>query len=366
MRLPWRTGLDGKASAAGSADVATLDDIRPACAAFSRLTMGAILATLALWALLPGLPARADEPPVARPALWVDVAAHGDHAFFLRGRELLAFDFSDPLRPRELDALRLDRNARSVVAEAERLWVSVGSRGLVEIGTDEHGSLWSENEWDSYGKSAGIAPAAAGDLYVADGREGLRWLDRSQPRRPRFSTVARARGEVVDVAHDGKQLITAELAAGARLWRIERPGDVRRVADLRETQGARRVALAGGRIWIARGRRGLSVFELQRDGARPIAELTREHAVLDVLPAGETVILFLGGGGIEWVDAEQPQRSVARVQLPRGYPAYAGALEGSRLFVACGPAGFGLVSLEQPSAPEVLLPRDRRMKVRME
>jgi hypothetical protein len=49
--------------------------------------------------------------------------------------------------------------------------------------------------------------------------------------------------------------------------------------------------------------------------------------------------------------------------LPRGYPAGRAALEGDRLYVAADMGQVAIVDVSDLHRPEVLLPRDRKLRV---
>ena len=72
-----------------------------------------------------------------------------------------------------------------------------------------------------------------------------------------------------------------------------------------------------------------------------------------------------GLSGMRIVDLSDPPnpRVRATLALPQAYPVQRVSVGGDRAYVACDAAGFAVVDLTSPDAPEVVLPTRRRMRI---
>ena len=121
-------------------------------------------------------------------------------------------------------------------------------------------------------------------------------------------------------------------------------------------------------LLVAAAKEGLLVYRTADDGSAVrigLLENIGKQQAQAIGTAGGNVIVGYGASGMALVDLSRPEspRARSRIALPRSYPVQRVAVDGNLAYVACDTAGLAIVDLTAPDAPEVLLPRDRRMRI---
>jgi hypothetical protein len=329
---------------------------------------GWLLLLVAVLALLPLLfaepcarPAEAQglRPPDPRDELRkraYDVKPAGTLLFAAMEIGLVSFDAADPARLVRLGELEVPGSAVAVTLRGPQAWIAAGPVGLVVADVSDPRRLRAIGALDTPGAVHGVA--LSGDTaWLADGTMGLAVVDVADPTRPaeigRVETGDTAR----DVAIDGTVLWTAEGRDGVRAFDVS---DARRPRALGTvafpTGDARRLAVAGGRVFVAAGAAGVAEIGLVDGRPTRISLLKTGDLARGVAPLGERHLVVADGiAGITVVDVSDAARprTVVRAREAEG-SANRVAVLGSRAYVAHDYAGVAVYDLSNPSGPRLL------------
>lgn len=303
---------------------------------------------------------------------WFDVAVEGERAYFARTNDLTIVDLTIPARPDEIESIDLRSRPEDLVVEDGVVYIAGGSRGLVAIELapldpdDRDRELPPELLFrhDTPGRANAVA-VHAGHVYLADGREGIRVIDRSRPGTPRERGRLSARGAQQTLEIVGETLWSAGDADGLRLWSLEHPDRPLRIAENRDLDRVRALSTAGDSVWLAMGRDGVALLDRADRSLRPRWRDT-STAASGVLAIDERRVAVFRRRAIELFERDGSSvRSLQLLELPRGYHPVRGARIGEHLVVACLEAGYVVVGLGEQLTLDYP-PTDRELNIRFE
>jgi hypothetical protein len=189
----------------------------------------------------------------------------------------------------------------------------------------------------------------------------------TEPSRPLLVATVPSSGDLVALALGDGILAAAEKQAAVRLFDVSRPDNPRPIADLgREAEGARDVALAGSRLLVAAGRRGLLAFDVTKaSDPRPAGSLAWEGSAAVVTVHGGLALVGCGGAGLRVVDFRSGAPvTLAELRLPRGLPAGRMSVAEEMAFIAGDVGGLAVVDLAEPAVPRAVHPPGRTLTLR--
>ena len=99
-----------------------------------------------------------------------------------------------------------------------------------------------------------------------------------------------------------------------------------------------------------------------------LAEVPAARSAQYVDADDNLAVVSNGGAGVQLIGIADPANPVvlSTVRPHRSSPAGRVMLEAGRLYVALDDAGFGIVDVSAPTAPNVLLPRQRKFNVKFD
>ena len=331
-------------------------------AAVVALAMGAALATAA------ADKKKKNEPTVPLVRTF-DVAVRDSWVFLAQTSGLSLWDLSEVGHPRELVRLTLPGTVRGIALDGDRAYLAASTRGLyvtqIVEREEEPPEFQMLTRFDTPGSVRQVV--VMGDrVLLADDRYGIRVVDVSLPSRPLQRALVSTRDKVRSLALHGDLLATAEDTAGVRLFDVSRPEAPRELGVLREVDKARDVAFAGDRLLVAAGPQGLLVYRVDEDRRVHLeaelvlddpAEFVGGSATLALVSGGKPVVHLIGLD-----DSSTPSR-LTDLRMHRAAPARRIVFVGDRAYLAMDTAGVGVIDLADRLAPEVLLPRERRLRI---
>jgi hypothetical protein len=300
------------------------------------------------------------------PVICHDVAIDGKYALLAQTSGVAIWDVSDPVRPRTAAGVTVPATVLGVDTRLPMVYLAAGTHGLYVVRWDGEGEPAILARHDTPGSVNGVRLL---DHYalLSDERYGVRVVDVEHPDRPLQKALVSTRDRVHSIALDGRLLATAEGRVGVRLFDVSQPERPIELHLLRDIDDARDVAWAGpGRLLVAGGDTGLLVFELDGDG-----EPRRVGAAAVDGPArfvgGDDGLAVVTNGTpalqVFGVDASGETHALHAFRVHRSAPAGRVHVIGTRAFVALDRAGISIVDLGDPLTPEVLLPKDRRLRI---
>ena len=151
------------------------------------------------------------------------------------------------------------------------------------------------------------------------------------------------------------------------MFDVERPDLPKQVAVVSSVGSVRDVLLLDGFLYVATGRRGVRVFELRTYGSPvEVAAIPAESSAGNLAFHGGLLAISNGGSGVQLVDVVEPRepRVLSRVEFPGSYPTGRSSFSDNRLLlVATDVGGLAIADVGNASAPQVVLPRERKMRI---
>jgi hypothetical protein len=147
---------------------------------------------------------------------------------------------------------------------------------------------------------------------------------------------------------------------------VERPDLPKQVAVLTSAGNVRDVVLREGILYVAAGRRGVAVYALGGGSPVEIASIPAASSAGSLALRGGLLAVSNGGSGVQLIDVVEPAdpRELSRFRFPGSFPAGRARLSEKRLlFVAIDLGGLAIADLGNASSPQVLVPRDRKMRI---
>jgi hypothetical protein len=199
------------------------------------------------------------------------------------------------------------------------------------------------------------------NVYVANDTSGLSIIDVSKPEAPMVLGSIRTPGQAKAVALAGSRAFVADHIRGIDVIDLSSPAKPTLTTSLFVDGFAKDVITRGTWLYALDQPNGLTVFDLSsRPLADPAGTLTLVNAIplraqLDVSDsASPRLAVVAGGGPIQIYDVSDPKalKAITTYQTP-GNPQRM-SLQGTRLYVAGGPAGLSVVDLAVPGTPAVV------------
>jgi hypothetical protein len=295
-----------------------------------------------------------------------DVAVREGLAVLGRTGGIITLDVSNPVKAKELGRLGLRATVLAVALEQDRAWLAAGAYGLARVDLSDPASPSLEHRIDVPGKVREVIPLGE-RVLLAESRHGLSVMDVSDPARPRRTASVSTRDEVRALALCEGMLAIAEELAGVRLFDVTRPDTPRELAQI-DLEGANDLTFVEGLLLVAAGRNGLVTIDVSRPRSPRFAGVVPPaRSAQTVAPHGRLALVGNGSAGVQIIEPSAPDgpRLLQTIALSGRYPAGRLAAEGSTVFVAADLGGLVILDVEKIDEPRVLLPRDRRMRIRM-
>jgi hypothetical protein len=295
----------------------------------------------------------------------MDVAFHDGRVFVGGTAGLTVYRIDEHGAPKAVARVGLPGTVRGLTIEGDRAYLAVGAQGLfvLEIADPEQMAVLAR--YDPPGPVERVV-VRDGVAYLAEDRDGLAVVDLTDPTKPRRLARVSTRGQMRALALEGDRLATAEGSGAARLFDVSVPARPRRLAEFRGADGARDVAWREGKLLVATGRGGLQCFD--PDAPRtPIGQVAALTSAWAVALHGDLALVASGGAGVQIVDLSDPlhARQVASFALPDRSAVRRISADGDRLFLAADVGGLAVAGIAEPSRPQLLHPRERKMRVRI-
>jgi hypothetical protein len=299
------------------------------------------------------------------PVVCYDAAIDGSVAFLGQTLGLSLWDVSDPGRPRATYRLELPATVRGVSIIPPFAYLAAGTHGMYIARLIEDGPPELVTRFDTPGKVRQILSIGQHAL-VADEKHGLLVVDVSDPARALQKAQVPTRGQVRSMALWQDVVALAEGSAGVRLFDVSRPEAPKELALIRDVKDARDVDFDGRRLLVAAGPQGLRVYRFDRGWKPELAGNLGIPRSADYLAADEDVVLVSNATPTLFVvlldDRDRPSL-LTETRLHRSAPVHRVRLEGSRAIAALDRAGLSLIDMTDPTTPQVLLPRERELKI---
>jgi len=204
-----------------------------------------------------------------------------------------------------------------------------------------------------------IAPPMA---YLALDLSGLAVVDISNAAAPALRSVVKLPGQTVGVSSVGSTVLAANLMSGVEFIDATKPDAPAQRGAFFTDGYARDVAVAGTWAYVVDQPTGFSVLDLSKADAPELPAGVDQSADAPLLIAapdqpvgGKRIVTVVNGRGLLMVyDVSDPSapRKAATLKMPGR--ALRLAMDGNRLYIADGPAGLQIVTLEKLEAPVVL------------
>jgi len=305
---------------------------------------------------------RQAAPPAIRT---FDVAVHDGLVYIAETTGLIAYRIAETGEPEPVGKVALPGTVRRITFEGNRAYLAVGAQGLFVVDVTDPEQMTILARHDPPGPVEGVL-FRDGTAFLAEDRDGLSIIDLSEPSRPRRLGRVSTRGQLRAIALEGDRLATAEGTGAARLFDVSNPSRPRKLFEFRDADGAQDVALHQGVLFVAAGRKGLLIFdpELSRSPIHQVEALSSASAVT---LHQNLALVSNGGAGLQIVDVSEPTaaREIGSLSLPERPPVRHVAAQGDRLFLAADVGGLAVAEIADPTAPELLHPRSRKMQIRL-
>jgi hypothetical protein len=195
-------------------------------------------------------------------------------------------DVTRPAAPVELAAYRTGGTANRVVLAGHLAWVAAGSQGVLalDLGTPSSPTLVSSTRSADASDIALKGPFA----FLADGEDGVKVLDISTPGKP-LVLPGRVRWDARSLALAG-DLLAAAGPGGVQLIDVSNPR-APAVQGRYDTPDAQGIAMAGGRLYVAEGYRGLTVLDVGRPAQPLVVSACADVFAVSVAAAGDYAVV---------------------------------------------------------------------------
>ena len=214
--------------------------------------------------------------------------------------------------------------------------------------------------------------------YVADGYEGLKIIDISEPSSPKLLASLDTDGfaQKVSLSNDGLKAYVADGYEGLKIIDISEPNSPRLLASLDTNGSVKDVSLSndGLKAYVADGNEGLKIIDISDPNSpRLLASLDTNGTAEDVSVSSDGRIAYLSDGyeGLKIIDISGPSApkllaSFGKDELITGvsgggvstsYPFASGVSlsnDGLKAYLAYGKSGLKIIDINDPSSPKLL------------
>jgi len=205
---------------------------------------------------------------------------------------------------------------------------------------------------------------AGNTVYVAADTYGLGILDVSNAAMPVLRGALKTPGQAKNVALFGTKALVADHVSGIDMIDVSTPAKPVLAGSFFVDGFAKDVVTAGTLAFALDQPTGLSVFDLTTSGVfEPAATLTLVNAIAlraqlavsqESSATGPRVAVVAGGGPLQVYDVSNRRAMVhASTYRTPGNPQRV-TLQGTRAYVADGPAGLQVVDLSAPATPAIV------------
>lgn len=234
--------------------------------------------------------------------------------------------------------------ARSLATSGSALYAAAGAQGLLTLDAT---SLAPQSTLDVGGEASDVA-VSGNKLYVAAGFAGALAFDITSPLAPQPLALFPTGARPVDAAAYGSTLYVAADEGGLQIFRLEPLGLPTRLGVVSAVNNSRCVAVSYPYLFVAEGLAGLKIFDIT-DPASPALRGSFEASGLShirrLAVAGNRVALS-DGSKIQLVSIANVSSPVLLAsQMPGGFVFDLAAIPGE-VYAACGGAGVKALRMD--------------------
>ena len=243
--------------------------------------------------------------------------------------------------------------AQSLAASGSALYAAAGAQGLLTLNA---ATLALQSAQPVGGDAADVAVAGS-MLYVAAGFGGALAFDITSPLAPQPLALFPTGARPVDAAAYGSTLYVAADEGGLQLHRLEQLGMPTRLGVLPGIANSRCVAVAYPNLFVAEGLSGLKIFDITSPGSPALrgsyaaAELSH---IRRLAVAGDRVALTDGSKILLLSVANPGAPALLASQAPGGFVFDLAAAPGE-LYAACGGAGVKALRMDSLGVDSTVL-----------
>jgi len=289
------------------------------------------------------------------------VALSNQHAIVGQGATLTVLDVSDPCNPIRVGQVRLADVIEGVAVLGNTAYAAGGSSGLLPVAIGDPSSPVALAASDTPGFAYDVAasgpshPGGGTTLCVADGPGGLAIYDISDPNDPALRSTYQTQGSAAAVALSGTIAYVLDNQLGLQIVEVAGATPVL-LGSCNKIELGRAIALSGTLACVTDSLGNFFVVDVAHTEAptlRGQARLAGQGSSICVMSLEGSSVAYVASGeaGIEGVLLSDPDiPSYLGVHNTPGQ-AYDLAVAGSKICLADGSAGFGILNVTDASSP---------------
>lgn len=244
------------------------------------------------------------------------VEIRGSHAYVAGGRTLTVLDLADPAAPRRVSEYTFPEQIWTFRIVGSYAYVAANFFGLGILDLSNPASPTLRASFKTPGQAKGVAIVGT-TVFVADHMSGVDVVDISTLDKPVGRGSFFVDGYARDVAASSRLAIAVDAPTGLYVLDPARPGPPE------------------------------AVGQLQTAAAPQAIEMMEQ--------AGRVIACVIGGGALQIFDVSDPAKPahLATLRTPGGRPLRM-AVDGTKGYLADGPAGVQIIDLTEPAKPVIL------------
>ena len=298
----------------------------------------------------PSQPVLASTLPLPGKALALELDTGTDLAYVATDEGgLRVIDVGVPDLPREVASLELPAGIQQLKLDGEMLFLSSGDR-IIMVDAREPGTLVRLGEY-APPRQARRVKISDDYAYVADQDGGLKIFEIADMAHP-LLVYAETEGTAYDVLVRGNRVYVADGQDGIRIVNVSNPSRPRPIAQLSLPGVAQGLELWEDALLVAAGEAGLLVVRIADERAPAVlGQLDTDGEARDV-KAGESVAYVADGpSGLAVVSLVDRSSPVLRGALYTAGEAHALGVDGTFVYVAADDGGMQIINAIRPAAP---------------
>ena len=218
---------------------------------------------------------------------------------------------------------------------------------IIDI-SDPSGPKYS-GQFNTSGDAQGVA-VSGNYAYVADGGGGLVIIDISDPSGPRYAGQFDTSGVAQGVAVSGNYAYVADEYSGLVIIDISDPSGLKYAGQCDTSGYARGVAISGNYAYVADGGGGLVIIDISDPRVPQYArQFDNSGDACDVAVSGNCAYVADGHRGLMIIDISDPSGPQYAGQFDTSGYAYGVAISGNYAYVADGDSGLVIIDISDPS-----------------
>jgi hypothetical protein len=203
------------------------------------------------------------------------------------------------------------------------------------------------------GGAANDVAVAGHRLYVAEGPQGVKLFDISDPASPRPVASTQPGGAAVQLALRGDELFVANSDDGLRIYEVCQPTHFIEIGHVDTPGFASAVAVQGNLALVADRPAGFELYRLTREGEpRLVGRSANPGNALAAVIRGSHAFVAAGNQGVWIYRIENPARPQLVGRIADAQSAAALALAGKYLYVANLLDGVRIYDITHPGRPQ--------------